>query len=355
MKTTKTPPPATTAGDPLEVKLVFDLKTCRTCTFFWPQKGAQPYGPYPAYDFLQNYPKEKKAPSKDAFSYPWVDAITADPGFPEPEVVDGCRKAPIMTIGINPNLTAFLMSERRLVVEAVSVEAVVTVEVAMRLMEGSARVLVQIRKREPAAGFEQPPQSNQRLLHVRDVVEGEHAPYDIEGARVGVPARRVEEGCLQPVLGAEFGDAPAGDLDHAGGGIGHQDAGNLIPELAAEQAGARAELEHPLAASQGQIAANGRGDLTGVPHLLRVIVPGVGAIAEVHAESMPPARTRAALPWSAPRGCPGPLGCENVPNVTVSQTNHGDLPSVSPVQGVACGGSAEMAGVLCSLRGRAAA
>ena len=112
MKTTKTPPPATAAGDPLEVKLVFDLKTCRTCTFFWPQKGAQPYGPYPAYDFLQNYPKEKKAPSKDAFSYPWVDAITADPGFPEPEVVDGCRKAPIMTIGINPNLTAFLMSER---------------------------------------------------------------------------------------------------------------------------------------------------------------------------------------------------------------------------------------------------
>ena len=36
-----------------------------------------------------------------------MEATTAAPAFPLPEVLDGCRKAPIMTIGINPNLTAF--------------------------------------------------------------------------------------------------------------------------------------------------------------------------------------------------------------------------------------------------------
>ena len=34
-------------------------------------------------------------------------ASPRSPTFPDAEVMDGCRKAPIMTIGINPNLTAF--------------------------------------------------------------------------------------------------------------------------------------------------------------------------------------------------------------------------------------------------------
>ncbi len=95
-------------NDPLEVSLVFEVKKCRTCKFFWPEKGPQTYGPYPTYDFEQNFPKENKPTLPHEFSYPWVNGVTQKEGFPEPEVVDGCRKAPIMTIGINPNLTAFL-------------------------------------------------------------------------------------------------------------------------------------------------------------------------------------------------------------------------------------------------------
>lgn len=88
-------------SDPLEVALVYTVRSCRACQFFWPPENAQPYGPFPTYDFTSNTPEEKKLPS------PWVTGKTSEPGFPKPEIMDGCRKAPIMTIGINPNLTAF--------------------------------------------------------------------------------------------------------------------------------------------------------------------------------------------------------------------------------------------------------
>ena len=87
--------------DPLEVILVYDVRSCRTCHFFWPPENPQPYGPYPMYDFTSNTPEEQNPPS------PWITGKTSEPGFPHPEIMDGCRKAPIMTIGINPNLTAF--------------------------------------------------------------------------------------------------------------------------------------------------------------------------------------------------------------------------------------------------------
>jgi hypothetical protein len=98
-------PPA--PKDPLEIDLVYNLRPCGTCDFFWPEnQSTQPYGPYPTYDFDQNFPKEN-APAPGASSFVWIDGSTQPPCFPEPEVMDGCRKAPIMTIGINPNLTAF--------------------------------------------------------------------------------------------------------------------------------------------------------------------------------------------------------------------------------------------------------
>jgi hypothetical protein len=101
----KTPNPA---DDPLEVQLVFDVRPCGTCSFFWPQNPAQqPYGPYPAYDFDSNTPAES-APNDTPKSYQWLSGTTRPPSFPDAEIMDGCRKAPIMTIGINPNLTAFL-------------------------------------------------------------------------------------------------------------------------------------------------------------------------------------------------------------------------------------------------------
>jgi len=95
------------ADDPLEVKLAYQVRSCGTCSFFWPEKkSAQSYGPYTAYDFEGNAPYA--APFKaGSNSSPWVLGRTRPPAFPEAEVIDGCRKAPIMTIGINPNLTAF--------------------------------------------------------------------------------------------------------------------------------------------------------------------------------------------------------------------------------------------------------
>ena len=92
--------------DPLEIELVYNLRSCGTCQFFWPPDSPQPYGPYPAYDFLSNTPTEAPA-GKTGSSFVWIQGTTRPQTFPDPEVMDGCRKAPIMTIGINPNLTAF--------------------------------------------------------------------------------------------------------------------------------------------------------------------------------------------------------------------------------------------------------
>jgi hypothetical protein len=95
-------------GDPLEIDLVFNVRRCGTCQFFWPPDPTrQPYGPYPSYDFDSNTPTRAE-PAGNPFSFAWVKGSTRPPSFPDAEIMDGCRKAPIMTIGINPYLTAFL-------------------------------------------------------------------------------------------------------------------------------------------------------------------------------------------------------------------------------------------------------
>jgi hypothetical protein len=94
-------------GQPLELDLVYNVRPCGTCNFFWPDDPAQqPYGPYPSFDLnlKDSIPPD---PADNTRSFPWIKTSTAAPAFPDPEIMDGCRKAPIMTIGINPNLTAF--------------------------------------------------------------------------------------------------------------------------------------------------------------------------------------------------------------------------------------------------------
>jgi hypothetical protein len=98
------------AKDSLEIELVFNIRACGTCGFFWPPDLPQAYGPYPCYDFQSNTPTEKSA-GKTTGSFVWIEGTTRPQAFPDPEVMDGCRKAPIMTIGINPNLTAFAPGE----------------------------------------------------------------------------------------------------------------------------------------------------------------------------------------------------------------------------------------------------
>jgi len=105
-------PAPETDKDPLEVKLVRQVRSCGTCKFFWPDdKHRQPYGPYTAFDFGLNTPYTVAGGNGKA-ARAWLLGCTRPPSFPDPEVSDGCRKAPIMTIGINPNLTAFLPSQR---------------------------------------------------------------------------------------------------------------------------------------------------------------------------------------------------------------------------------------------------
>lgn len=97
-------------GAPTEIDLVFNVRPCGTCGFFWPPNPEhQPYGPYPAYDFDSNTPAENAPPADGRIPFAWLTGTTRPPSFPDPEVLDGCRKAPIMTIGINPNLTAFAL------------------------------------------------------------------------------------------------------------------------------------------------------------------------------------------------------------------------------------------------------
>lgn len=94
-------------GDPLEVELVYNVRSCGTCSFFWPDDPTdQPYGPFPTFDFTVDTPSAEPLKGHPK-SYPWLKVLTREESFPNGEIMDGCRKAPIMTIGINPNLTAF--------------------------------------------------------------------------------------------------------------------------------------------------------------------------------------------------------------------------------------------------------
>ena len=45
--------------------------------------------------------------SSDEKPVEWVDAVSAGKKFVEPAILRGCRKAPVMTVGINPNLSAY--------------------------------------------------------------------------------------------------------------------------------------------------------------------------------------------------------------------------------------------------------
>ena len=93
---------------PIEIDLVYNVRSCGTCTFFWPEDvDQQPYGPFPSYDFNENTPAGNQPDNDKVTNFPWLKGTSVEEAFPNGEVMDGCRKAPIMTIGINPNLTAF--------------------------------------------------------------------------------------------------------------------------------------------------------------------------------------------------------------------------------------------------------
>ncbi|MFA6858023.1 MAG: hypothetical protein WCR31_12540, partial [Treponema sp.] len=45
--------------------------------------------------------------SSDEKPVEWMDAVSAGEKLVEPAILRGCRKTPVMTVGINPNLSAY--------------------------------------------------------------------------------------------------------------------------------------------------------------------------------------------------------------------------------------------------------
>lgn len=95
-----------------EVQLVWEVMTCRgmRTTYDSPDSPCHwfnsHYGPYPAYDSIENLHKGLLKEGKSrTFQGKCVGSR-----FNIPELLSGCRKAPIMSIGINPNLTAYQTS-----------------------------------------------------------------------------------------------------------------------------------------------------------------------------------------------------------------------------------------------------
>ncbi len=96
----------------IEVTLVDDVRGCRSCRWFW--ADIPPYGPHLSWEWDEAYPeamKETGVQSTRRSREPFLQANAVDPAQIDPAVMHGCRKAPIMTIGINPNMTSYFPSE----------------------------------------------------------------------------------------------------------------------------------------------------------------------------------------------------------------------------------------------------
>lgn len=93
-----------------EVQLAWKVMTCRGLRTTYDKNSPclwfnMHYGPYPAYttdDLPVDIVKEGKSRS--------IKGKCAGERYNVPELMSGCRKAPIMSIGINPNLTAYQIS-----------------------------------------------------------------------------------------------------------------------------------------------------------------------------------------------------------------------------------------------------
>jgi len=92
---------------PLEVKLVADVRNCKVCQWFW--GGILPYGNFPLYDWNEDFPVEvrNQQQTTENITKPLLKGRACGQGQIDPGVMHGCRKAPIMTVGINPNMTSY--------------------------------------------------------------------------------------------------------------------------------------------------------------------------------------------------------------------------------------------------------
>ena len=95
----------------LEVKLVRDVRKCRTCQWFW--GGTPPYGDFPIYDWNEDYPAavSHQEQTTKRVHQKLLTGKACGQGQVDPGILHGCRKAPIMTVGINPNMTSYYASD----------------------------------------------------------------------------------------------------------------------------------------------------------------------------------------------------------------------------------------------------
>ncbi len=94
----------------LEVNLVKQVRECKTCQWFW--GGVPPYGNFPVYDWNEDFPEEVRnqvQTTKDVVK-PAMKGRACGQGQIDAGIMHGCRKAPIMTVGINPNMTSYFPS-----------------------------------------------------------------------------------------------------------------------------------------------------------------------------------------------------------------------------------------------------
>ncbi len=85
-----------------EVELVHAVHSCRQCDWLW--QAPRLYGPFPQCG-SQALPNAANVVSKV------IPIVAFD--LPAPAVLRGCRKAPVMIVGINPNLTGHFTLPRR--------------------------------------------------------------------------------------------------------------------------------------------------------------------------------------------------------------------------------------------------
>ena len=92
----------------LEVQLVGEVRKCRICQWFW--GATPPYGNFPVYDWNEDFPEEvrNQKQTTETIVKPALKGKACGQGQVDPGIMHGCRKAPIMTIGINPNMTSYL-------------------------------------------------------------------------------------------------------------------------------------------------------------------------------------------------------------------------------------------------------
>jgi len=93
---------------PVEVQLAWEVMTCRALRSTYDTNHAcrwfnQHYGPFPSFDWIEPFFAGQLNQDETRIH----QVLSNGCRYQLPELMSGCRKAPIMTIGINPNLTAY--------------------------------------------------------------------------------------------------------------------------------------------------------------------------------------------------------------------------------------------------------